>query len=121
MELTSLQHTWILDLDGTLVKHNGYKIDGKDTLLHGVHEFLDSIPENDYVIILTARLERYKEETIRFLQENRVKFDKILFEIPVGERVIINDNKPSGIEMGKVYNKKRDSCNFPQVNINENL
>ena len=31
--LSSLGHTWILDLDGTLVKHNGYKIDGADSLL----------------------------------------------------------------------------------------
>ena len=33
LSLSKLPHTWILDLDGTIVKHNGYKLDGKDSLL----------------------------------------------------------------------------------------
>ena len=33
--MSTLPKTWILDLDGTVVKHNGYKIDGEDTLLSG--------------------------------------------------------------------------------------
>lgn len=37
--VSSLPKTWILDLDGTIVKHNGYKIDGKDTLLQGAKQF----------------------------------------------------------------------------------
>ena len=35
LSLSKLPHTWILDLDGTIVKHNGYKLDGKDSLLEG--------------------------------------------------------------------------------------
>ena len=31
MTLSTLSKTWIFDLDGTIVKHNGYKIDGYDT------------------------------------------------------------------------------------------
>ena len=30
--LSTLPKTWIFDLDGTLVKHNGYKEDGIDIL-----------------------------------------------------------------------------------------
>ena len=48
--ISSLEKTWILDLDGTVVVHNGYKTDGKDTFLPGAKEFLDSIPKNDMVI-----------------------------------------------------------------------
>ena len=33
--MSTLPKTWILDLDGTLVKHNGYKMDGEDSLLKG--------------------------------------------------------------------------------------
>ena len=33
----------IFDLDGTLVKHNGYKLDGMDTLLEGVKEYLEKV------------------------------------------------------------------------------
>ena len=42
--LSTLPKTWILDLDGTIVKHNGYKMDGVDTLLPGVPLLLHSMP-----------------------------------------------------------------------------
>ena len=50
IKLSRLGHTWIFDLDGTIVKHNGYKIDGYDTLLDGAKEFLEQIPEKDMII-----------------------------------------------------------------------
>ena len=53
--LSALGHTWILDLDGTVVKHNGYKIDGTDTFLDGAETFLRNIPQKDMVIFLTSR------------------------------------------------------------------
>ena len=37
--LSTLGHTWILDIDGTIVKHNGYLIDGEDTFLPGAETF----------------------------------------------------------------------------------
>ena len=49
--MSALPKTWILDLDGTIVKHNGYKIDGKDSLLSGAKEFLNQIQEEDMVIM----------------------------------------------------------------------
>ena len=54
IDLSSLGHTWILDLDGTIVKHNGYKTDGYDTFLPGAEKFLQSIPEGDMVLFLTS-------------------------------------------------------------------
>ena len=47
LNLSTLSKTWIFDLDGTLVKHNGYKLDGMDTLLEGVKEYLENIPRED--------------------------------------------------------------------------
>ena len=41
--------TWILDLDGTLVVHDGPFIMGHDEFLPGAKEFLDSIPELDQI------------------------------------------------------------------------
>ena len=46
MELSPLNHTWLIDVDGTIVKHNGYIIDGQDTLLDGVKEFFDNRYDN---------------------------------------------------------------------------
>ena len=55
LKLSSLAKTWIFDIDGTIVKHNGYKIDGYDTLLEGVSEFFEKLPKEDKVIFLTSR------------------------------------------------------------------
>ena len=107
--LSTLGHTWILDLDGTIVKHNGYKIDGEDSLLPGVAAFLHSIPEKDMIIFLTSRTEEHKEQTIRFLESNHIRFDHILFNVPYGERILINDRKPSGLKVALAVNVNRDS------------
>ena len=115
--LSTLGHTWILDLDGTIVKHNGYKVDGEDSFLPGAEEFLKSIPEKDMIVFLTSRTEEYKELTEKFLRENGIQYDHIIFNAPYGERIIINDNKPSGLITGISINSKRDY--FPELEIIE--
>ncbi len=76
-KFSGLKKTWIFDLDGTLVKHNGYLIDG-DVLLDGVKDFFDkNIDIEDYVLILTARKDLYREETEKFLLKNNIRYDKI--------------------------------------------
>ena len=113
--LSTLPKTWIFDLDGTLVKHNGYKLDGSDTLLEGVKEYLSAIPKEDKIIICTSRTEKYKGLTLRFLQEQGIRYDQILFEMPMGERIIVNDRKPSGIDMAVAVNLDRDAFVLPQI------
>ena len=54
ISLSTLPKTWIFDLDGTILKHNGYKIDGKDTLLQGAKEYLDTLPKEDKIIFITS-------------------------------------------------------------------
>ncbi len=115
LRLSTLGHTWLLDLDGTIVKHNGYLIDGFDTLLEGALDFLSKIPEKDSIVFLTSRDEKYREATVRFLEENKIRFHKILFGLPYGERILLNDCKPSGLVMGYAVNKERDAGDFPVV------
>lgn len=115
-----LPKTWIIDLDGTIVKHNGYKMDGEE-LLEGSFEFFQKLPESDFIIILTARSEQYKTETIEFLKKSKVRFDKIIFDIPPGERILINDNKPSNLQMAYAINKKRDEKLEIDFEIDERL
>ena len=100
LTLSPLSHTWILDFDGTIVKHNGYKIDGIDSLLPGAAEFLASIPTSDMIVFLTSRTEEYRYITEEFLQANSIRYDHIIFGAPYGERILINDDKPSGLKMG---------------------
>lgn len=101
LRLSPLRHTWILDFDGTLVKHNGYKdgISNQDEWLPGALDFLRNIPEEDYVLILTAREDEpdVRDRTIKFILDAGIRFDDIKFAIPMGERILFNDNKPSGL------------------------
>ncbi|MDD3416137.1 MAG: hypothetical protein PHY47_19415 [Lachnospiraceae bacterium] len=119
--LSSLGHTWILDLDGTLVKHNGYLMDGKDELLEGTSLFLSKIPVDDMIIIITSRIEEYREITENFLNSKGIRYNHIIFGAPYGERIILNDDKPSGLQMSYGISKQRDSREFPSVVINDNV
>ncbi|HPF82971.1 MAG TPA: hypothetical protein PLV83_02225 [Bacilli bacterium] len=122
IELSSLNHTWIFDIDGTIVKHNGYKIDGTDTLLPGIKEFFDeNICENDYVLLVTSRTDEFKEITEKFLNENKIRFNNIIFGLPYGERILINDRKPSGLDMSIAINTNRNQVIEDKIIINNNL
>lgn len=113
--LSTLSKTWVFDLDGTLLKHNGYKIDGIDSVLPGVLEYLSTIPEEDKIVIFTSRTDEYKQITLEFLKENRIRYDEILFNMPMGERIIVNDRKPSGLDMSIAINVDRDKFDLPII------
>ena len=49
VNLSPMPKTWILDLDGTIVVHDGPYILGHDKFLPGAKEFLDGISEYDYI------------------------------------------------------------------------
>ena len=108
LELSPLNKTWIIDLDGTVVKHNGYKIDGKDTFLENAKDFLNNIPESDMVIFITSRTENERYSTEKFLHEHNIKYDHIIYNAPFGERILINDAKPSGLCTAYAVCTKRD-------------
>ena len=69
LELSTLAKTWILDVDGTIVKHNGYLKDGYDTILDGVKEFFSKISPEDKIILLTARKNKFLDELKVFLKK----------------------------------------------------
>lgn len=120
LKLSSLPKTWIFDLDGTILVHNGYK-NGGDRILPGVKEFFDKIPETDHILILTARKEEVLESTIEFLKDNGIRYNNILADIPFGERILLNDMKDSGLKTAYAVNLKRDEgLNF-SVEIDEYL
>ena len=118
--LSPLNKTWLLDLDGTLVKHNGYK-EGGDALLEGVTDFFEQIGRDDRVIIITSRGSEYRQETVDFLNKHNIRFDNILFDMPMGERILINDRKPSGLDMAHALNKDRDAPLNARIEIRYEL
>ena len=70
--LSSLPHTWIFDVDGTICVHNGYK-NGGDVILEGVKELFSQIPDDDMIILLTRSNKR-----MVFNEDTRVKIPAIL-------------------------------------------
>ena len=121
LNLSPLAKTWIFDLDGTLVVHNGYK-NGGDILLPGVKDFFDKIPATDFILIVTARDKIVADSTIDFLKSAGIRFDEIIFGVPTGERILINDDKPTGLKTSVAVNVARDEgLGTVEIFIDENL
>jgi hydroxymethylpyrimidine pyrophosphatase-like HAD family hydrolase len=104
---TNLSHTWFIDLDGTILKHNGY-LNGGDELLPGVKEFWSEIPPGDFIIITTGRKEIYRKSSLKFLDDNGLRYNLAIFELPLGERITINDLKPEGLKTAISWNIERN-------------
>jgi len=103
----NLNHTWFIDLDGTILKHNGY-LTNNDELLPGVKELWASIPVNDYIIITTGRAEEYKDSSLQILKDNGLRYNYAIFGLPLGERIVMNDPKPNGLQTAIAWNVERN-------------
>ena len=104
-----LSHTWFIDLDGTIIEHNGH-LNKNEKLLDGVKIFFKKIPKKDKIIITTSRNKKYIVNTKKFLKKNKIRFDKIISDLPAGERIIINDVKPKdNLKTAISINLKRNS------------
>lgn len=106
-KLSNLPKTWLIDLDGTIIKHNSH-IKGKNIILKKVKSFWKKIPSKDKIVLLTAREKKYKKTTVNFLKENNLKFDHIIFDLNFGERILLNDMKPDGLLTAYSHNFKRN-------------
>jgi len=112
---TNLGHTWFIDLDGTILKHNGH-INGDDILLPGVKDLWNTIPKEDYIIIVTGREERYRESSLRILENNSLRYNYAIFGLPLGERIVLNDSKPAGLKTAIAWNVERNKGFLKYIN-----
>ena len=109
MKEESLNKTWFIDIDGTIVKHlyndsidsaiekEGEKSHLMETPIKQSINFLNSIPLNDIIVLTTARDSKHKDHTLKMLEHYNIKYDRILFDLCSGPRYIINDTKPAGV------------------------
>ena len=100
------------------MRYNGYKTDNHDTMLEGVKEFFENIKKDDMIILITARKAVEKEKTEKFLKDNKIRYDYIIFDAPAGERILINDLKPQGLKTAIAINTERDR--FMDITFKEN-
>jgi hypothetical protein len=106
--VSRLAHTWLIDVDGTLLAHNGYQ-HGQDSLLPGVVEFWRQIPDGDTIVLLSARAEDVRDGCLAVLEQAGLRYDHVLFGLPTGERVLVNDRKPGGLVTALAVSVARDA------------
>lgn len=104
---TNLAHTWFIDLDGTILKHNGY-LNLPEELLPGVKELWAEIPSDDAIILVTGREEQYRNSTLEFINSQGLRYTHAIFGLPLGERIIVNDPKPNGLVTALAWSVNRD-------------
>jgi hypothetical protein len=107
LRLSTLDHTWLIDMDGVVCRHNGH-LRGAETLLPGVREFWAQIPAGDRIVLLSARSEALVAPSLAFMEAEGLRVDHAIFGLPVGERVLINDAKPGGLQTALAVNVVRD-------------
>jgi hypothetical protein len=105
--LSPLPKSWLLDLDGCIVRHNGH-LEGNDELLIGAVEFWRSIPVADRIIVMSSRPETERQAIMDFFAERGLRVDQIILGLPHGERICVNDTKPSGLRTAVAINVARD-------------
>jgi mannose-6-phosphate isomerase-like protein (cupin superfamily) len=121
--------TIFCDIDGTITHHHGditKNILEAPTALPNVLDTFKRWDKSNYNIILTTgRKESYRDQTEKQLQSLGLPYDKLLMGIPNGDRVIINDKKPNGIEnttyaINLVRNQGFENINSYFIKYNEN-
>lgn len=104
--------TWIFDIDGVVFPHNGY-LHLSDTewerALPGFREFFERIDGDDFIIFVTSRSVEYADLTYRSLLKNGIRHDLVIFGLPTGARILINDRKPDGKITAFSFNLERDN------------
>jgi hypothetical protein len=95
----NLPKTIICDIDGCIFKHMGNLCNmhlEESVLLNGVKEKFDEWDKKAYrIVLLTGRRESMREITEKQLRKNGLFWDVLVMGATRGERVLINDLKPS--------------------------
>lgn len=107
--VTEHPNVWFFDLDGTILEYNLIFSEGIDRLLPGVKSLWSSFSKDDMIILVTARPSYLKEKTIEFLNENNIRFNHIIFDLPRGERILVNDTKPNGTKTALAWCVNRNN------------
>jgi len=93
--------TIFIDIDGTILEHPGIRTDATKTyaqteILPGVIDKFNEWDKKGYKIILvTGRRESDRYITEKQLEYYGIFYDQLIMGITGGERVLINDTKPT--------------------------
>lgn len=108
-----MKKTLFIDIDGTLVKHQGNLSKmflNEMEILPGVIEKLNEWDAKGYKIILTTgRKESLRTITEQQLLKHGIFYDQLIMGLTRGERILINDLKPgNNIKVATAIEIERD-------------
>ena len=66
------------------------------------------VEKEDLIIIMTARPWYIKRQTLDVIESHGLRYDMAIFGIHHGERIVVNDNKPGGLQTAIAWNVKRN-------------
>lgn len=81
-------------LDGVIViaKDKNFQEDISTVFLQAVKKLLQMKAKGCYIILTTSRLQEECKDILKFLKEKyNFEFDKCIFNLPSGKRILIND------------------------------
>ena len=79
------QYTLFVDIDGTLINQESKE------LLHGTVEKIKTWKKNGHYVILTTASQ---QSIYKYIEMYNIPYDKILYDLRPGPRIVINDKKP---------------------------
>ena len=98
-----MKKTLFLDIDGCLIKHHGnlttqilFDVEILDGTIKKLNEWES---EGHKIVLITGRKESMRTITEKQLLSVGIFYDQLIMGIARGERVIINDDKPSSPSM----------------------
>ena len=70
---------------------------------------------------MTSRTEEFRDVTETFLRQQNVRYNELIFDVPSGERILLNDDKPSGRCMCRAISFPRNGLPMIRVVEDESL
>lgn len=107
LEMSCLSKSWFVDIDGVLAEHNAY-LHGKDVWLDSSLKFLESLSSGDKIILTTSRKPEDVTSLVAELKSRGIEVHSVITELPHGERIVVNDSKPSGLRTAFSIPLQRD-------------
>jgi len=103
--------TLFCDIDGTIFEYRkfGTYFTTKPNIIKNIKEKINQAYLNQHCVVLTtARPEELREETIKELQENDIKYHQLIMGIERGTRILINDKEDENVDRAYGINVKRN-------------
>ena len=118
--MNNSQKTFFVDIDGTLLKHQGNLHNiitaAPEILPYVLEKFIEWRRDGHYIVLTTARAEGTRLATEHQLAKCGIFYDQLVMGLTNGQRILINDNNPDGLPTAIAHAVTRDA-GLGKINI----